>query len=151
MANIKATVKEPIKLKIMEEYWRNGMNGKQAVMTVLPHVKESTAKAYAHHITQEYKEKTALKMKEMEEGYIATVKERARILTEIARGEQDGVSAKDKITAIKTLNAMDGIGTAKTIVTQNISIGEQKKMIEAKIDKILEGDYKEVDSSRESH
>lgn len=163
MANSISKKKEHM---IMEEYWRNGMNATEAVLSVFPHWKRKVACEWGCRITKKYREKTAIIAKkqdaEMEHDYVLSVMDRRKILSDIAKGkmvrengEVVNTSAKDRISAIKQLNVMDGIGTSVSGVvnnTYNLSLTDERRMISDKIDKILEGEFTEAedDSTGES-
>lgn len=141
-------------LKIIDEYFANGMNGTQAVLKVMPNFSYGSARVCASRVTKKYKriirEKKEEIADEIDPRLICSIKERKVILSEIAKGEQTGaekVTTKDRITAIKVLNAMEGIGNGNTFTTNNyLSIEDTKKLVENKLDSVIDVEYMESEN-----
>lgn len=152
---IKTGVSKKKELAIMDVYFSNGMNATRAVQTIMPHIAYTTARSIGSLVTKKYKDEIVKRKDEIEDGlnehFIMSVRERKVELSKIARGISDdekGISSKDRITAIKVLNAMDGIGVSTGNVTNNyLTMGETAKLVEKKLDSIIDGEYEEVDDS----
>lgn len=157
MKKVNTGVSEDNELKIIDEYFANGMNATQAVLKVMPNFSYSSAKVTGSKVTKKYKrvirEKKEEIADEIDPRLICSIKQRKVILSQIAQGIGTGeekVTTKDRITAIKVLNTMDGIGQGSLVTNNYLSIDDTRKLVEKKLDSVIDVEYIENDDSRPS-
>lgn len=151
MNEIKTGISKENENKIISEYLRNGMVMYRAVQTVMPNFSVNSAKVVGSKVKKKYERFIREKNEEIKDKadprLILTINERKKTLSEIAQGiSVDGrsVSDKDRISAIKVLNAMEGIGTSGGTVTNNyLSIEDTKALVSKKLENVLDVEWEE--------
>lgn len=141
--------------KIINEWLSNGYNMTQAVLKVFPHYKKQSARTLGMMIYKKnrvlidrIRNETEETVSAMLEAQVISMQERRVLLSEII--QDDEIPINDRLSSIKILNKMDGIGTTTTTTnitnnTLNLSLEERKKVVAQEMKKLIERDHETIE------
>lgn len=111
------------KMKIIDEYFANGMVMYKAVQSVLPNYSYGSASTLGALIKKEFAEEIERRKNEILDnwigGYVLTAEQRQKLLSKLAI--QPSTKPADVNSIIRTLNDMEGLGT--TTIVANVKSG----------------------------
>lgn len=120
------------KMKIIDEFFKNGMVMYKAVQSVFPNYTYGSASVLGSQIKKEFAEEIEARKQEMLDnwigGYVLTAEQRQKLLSKLAI--LPSTKPSDVNAIVRTLNDMEGLGT--TTIVANVNAGmtrEERRQI----------------------
>ncbi len=117
------------KMKIIDEFFRNGMVMYRAVQSVFPNYTYGSASTLGSLIKQEFSEEIEARKQEMLDnwigGYVLTAEQRQKLLSKLA--VMPNTKPSDVNAIVRTLNDMEGLGSTTIIANVNSGMTREER------------------------
>ncbi len=117
------------KMKIIDEYFKNGMVMYKAVQAVFPNYTAGSASTLGSFIKKEFAEEIEARKQEMLDnwigGYVLTAEQRQKLLSKLALMPSTKPGEVNAI--VRTLNDMEGLGSTTIIANVNSGMTREER------------------------